>query len=73
MAKNGSRDVKSLEFTHRILFANFLPPPIVDESLTKNMHFLELIAACIPVLEFAPVLTSHGIVMLSDDTQTVAF
>lgn len=53
--------------------ANFLPPPNVDESLKKNINFLELIAACLPVLVWAPVLVGQKILVLSDNTQTVAF
>lgn len=39
----------------------------------SKINFLELLAACIPILIRAPALKGHQLLVLSDNTQTVAF
>lgn len=53
--------------------ANWLTTPALDSSLRLNINFLELAAACIPLLAWAPLFCGCKVVVLSDNTQTVAF
>lgn len=52
---------------------NWVPSPELHESLVQNISFLELVAACVPLLAWGPLLSGFKVIVLSDDTQTVAF
>lgn len=47
--------------------------PTIDESFKGYINYLELLAACIPILVWAPSIEGCRIVVRSDNTQTVAF
>ena len=42
-------------------------------QLLDNINFLELIAACIPLLVWGPTCSGLKVIVLSDNTQTVSF
>lgn len=52
---------------------NRVPSPKLHLSLRNNINFLELIAACIPLLILAPRLAGHKVIVLCDNTQSVSF
>lgn len=55
----------------------FLPnratPPLLAESIAKNINYLELVAACLRLLVPAPLFSDFKICILSDNTQTGSF
>ena len=53
--------------------SNWVSSPLLPTSFSTNINFLELIAACLPLLIWSPLLTGHQVTLLSDNTQTVAF
>ena len=52
---------------------HWLPSPQVSKSLSENINFLELVAACVAVLAWAPLLSGSQVHVISDNTATVAF
>ena len=52
---------------------NSVPQPIVDTELEANINFLELIAACLPLLIWAPQLSGKQVTIASDNKSTVSF
>ena len=53
--------------------SNWVSSPVLPVSFASNINYLELIAACLPLLVWSPLFTSHHVRVLSDKTQTVAF
>ena len=53
--------------------SNWVSSPVLPISFATNINFLELIAACLPLLAWSPLLTGCHVSVLSDNTQTVAF
>ena len=53
--------------------ANWVSSPLLPISFSTNINYLELIAACLPLLVWSPLFTGCHVTVLSDNTQTVAF
>lgn len=47
--------------------------PIIDPSIMGNINFLELVAAVIPLLVWAPLLRGSFAIVQLDNTATVSF
>lgn len=52
---------------------NWVPAPELHESFRSNINFLELLAACLPLLIWGPLFSGQLIIIMSDNTQTVSF
>lgn len=53
--------------------SNWIIGPPVADSLRENINYLELIAACLPLLIWAPLLSGHYVLVESDNASTEAF
>lgn len=53
--------------------SRWIPCPLLHESLQYNISFLELVAACLPLLVWAPCFPYYIIIVLPDNTQAVFF
>lgn len=51
---------------------NWLPSPFVDSSIDGNINYSELIVACLPLLVWGNLSQNRTVIILSDDTSTVA-
>ena len=69
----GTWDNMSLPQTCHSFNLNMVPQPLVDKTLVGNINFLELIAACLPLLVWAPLFTGKRVVIASDNKSTVSF
>ena len=52
---------------------NLVPQPLVDSDLLSNINYLELIAACLPLLIWAPQFSGKQVTIASDNKSTVSF
>jgi hypothetical protein len=52
---------------------NWTPVKDLHPSLANNINFLELVAACVPVLAWAPLLRGAKVTIESDNSSTVSF
>ena len=52
---------------------NMVPQPLVDQELVGNINYLELVAACLPLLIWAPYFSGKRVVIASDNKSTVSF
>ena len=69
----GTWDKMPLSETCHSFNLNMIPPPAVDSVLAGNINFLELIAACLPLLVWAPLFTGKRVIIASDNKSTVSF
>ena len=53
--------------------SNWVNSPLLPPHFLTNINFLELIAACLPLVVWAPLFSGCHVTILSDNTQTVAF
>lgn len=56
------------------IFSNiWIAPPVLDCSFHENINFLELVAACLPLIIRADKFKGHRVFIHSDNSATVAF
>ena len=53
--------------------SNWIDSPLLPPSFANNINYLELIAACLPLLVWSSLFRGSHVRSLSDNTQTVAF
>ena len=53
--------------------SNWVNSPLLPTSFNDNINYLELMAACLPLLIWSPLFRGCHVTVLSDNTQTVAF
>ena len=53
--------------------SNWVNSPLLPLSFANNINFLELVAACLPLLVWSSLFSGCRVTILSDNTQTVAF
>jgi hypothetical protein len=62
-----------LQIKNSSFMQNMVPTPELDGSFEKNINFLELIAACVAILVWAPNLAGASVIIESDNASTVSF
>ena len=65
--------IKPPESVLRAGFSNIVEPPTLSEELLSNINYLEMIAACVAILCWAPLFSGGKVLIVSDDFATASF
>lgn len=66
-------DIVLPPFFPESMAACWLPAPLIDDNIRENINFLELVAAAVAILSWAPELAGTAVVIESDNSATISY